>query len=95
MKIFIISALLACLAFPVFSQNARLQSLSDSMGMTISNSHDTLADIDSRMTDNANGKAYSTYMQRYRSLTMALEDSEFIEHFTPCRQEYILEEEKK
>jgi hypothetical protein len=78
MKVIIISVILVCLAFPAFSQqDARLRSLSDSMGSTISESNSALAEFDQMMAENANSKAYSVYLQQYRALTAALQESEF------------------
>ena len=78
MKVIIVSVILACLAFPAFSQeDTRLRSLSDSMGSTLSESNSVLAEFDQMMTYNANSKAYSVYLQQYRALAAALQESEF------------------
>ena len=79
MRFFVIFAILVCLCFPVFSQNAnqqRLSALSDSMGTTISRSNDNLADFDSRIEDNANFRVYGSYRTKYEYLMKELQESE-------------------
>ena len=75
MKIFLGAVIFACLVFPVFSQNSntqRFQALGDSMDRTISVSTATLADFDSRTSDDGVLRMYSSFRQRHDELMAAL-----------------------
>ena len=68
-----------CLVFPAFSQDAstqRFQTLSDSMGSTISSSTSKLQNFDELLSDSGNSKTYASYRERYEVLAKALQDSE-------------------
>lgn len=79
MKILIISVILLCLAFPVFSQTAnsqRLKILSDSMGTTVSRSTTKLTNYDAQIKDDGTTKGYASYKKNYEALVTALQESE-------------------
>jgi len=79
MKIFTVSVLLICLAFPVFSQNAntqRFRALGDTMDRTLSNSNSNLEYYNELALDNSNTRTYTDYLRKHNTLAQALNDSE-------------------
>ena len=79
MRFFIVVAVFACLVCPVFAQNAnqqRMSALSDSMGRTISQSNDNLADFNTQLKDNSDTRIYGSYRVKYEYLVKALQESE-------------------
>ena len=79
LKMVLFCFIFACLVFPVFSQNdssQRFQSLSDSMGSTLTSSNSKLNDFDQQVADSGNTKGYASYRDRYNNLSKALQDSE-------------------
>jgi len=82
-KKFIIFLVFISFAFPAFSQNQnanvqRYNSLSDSMGTTISKSNVLLEDFNSQIKDDGDIKVYTSYKRKYESLAKALQESEFL-----------------
>ena len=83
MKKFLIFFIFICFVFPAFSQNQsanaqRYNSLSDSMGTTLSKSNVLLEDFNSQIKDDGDIKVYTSYKRKYESLTKALQESEFL-----------------
>ena len=79
MKILISVVILTCLAFPVFAQNSdaeRFRTLSETMDRSISRSADTLADFDTRATDDSNLRTFSYYRRKHTELVSALRESQ-------------------
>jgi len=79
MKPFFVFMLLACLAFPCFSQNApseRFRALSEAMERTLSASNSNLENYSQDSADSENMKTYTNYRRKYESLSNALKSSE-------------------
>jgi len=80
MKYFAVLVILAGLTFPVFAQNTaitqRFNTLSESMGTTISSSSTTLQDFDSQIKDNSDVVVYTNYVRKYNYLASELQQSE-------------------
>jgi hypothetical protein len=80
MKYFAVLVIFAGLTFPVFAQNTalaqRLNTLSESMGTTVSKSSSILEDFDSQIKDNKDVVVYTNYVRLYNFLASELKESE-------------------
>ena len=79
MKTFLCFVIFAGLVFPVFSQASdteRFKTLGDTIQRSITRSTDTLANFDSRSTDDGNLRMFSSYRKRHDDLVKALKESE-------------------
>lgn len=79
MKAFFIIVIFACLAFPLFSDDANLpryQALSDTMGRTLSSANSKLDNYKQDMTNSGNMKTYSSYRGKYDSVVRRMNESE-------------------
>jgi hypothetical protein len=79
MKILVAFAVLAFMAFPVFSQDHKLpeyQMLSADMGSSISSSNNVLGNFDLRLLNNDQYVTFNVYKGKYSNLVIALGQSE-------------------
>ena len=79
MKFFGVLIIFMFLAFPCFAQNAnsdRYQSLSDTMGNTISRSQSNLDNYNMDLRDSGNNGSFASYNDKYNSLSRRLKESE-------------------
>ena len=80
MKIFMGLLIIACLAFPVFSQDQNQRTdyteLGEPLEAAISRSTEMLASFDSWSNNDENTKMYSSFRKRYDDLVVALRESE-------------------
>ena len=79
MKKIVIFILFVSLALPVFAQSAIMQrsnALNSTMDTAITRTTAKLANFDSQIKDDGDIKVFTSYLRKYESLTMALEESE-------------------
>lgn len=79
MKAFFVIVIFACLAFPVFSEDSNLpryQSLSETMGRTISSANSKLENYTQDSENSANMKTYAAYKGKYDSVTRRMGETE-------------------
>ena len=79
MRFFVCLIIFACLACPVFSQNAnedRYQALSDSIDFTLETSRSNLEDFDQDLQDSGSNNSYASYRGKYRSIVRRMGETE-------------------
>ena len=79
MRFFVCLIIFACLAFPVFSQNAnedRYQALSDSMEYTLETSRSNLERYDQDLRDSGNNNSYAASRGKYLSIVRRMNETE-------------------
>jgi hypothetical protein len=80
MKYLVVFVILAGLAFPVFAQDnaatQRFNTLTGSMGNSITNATATLKDFDYQIKEKGDINVYTSYLKRYDFLVTALQESE-------------------